>query len=564
MSELFLVLGQMPADATPDSHLSSGPWCFGGEEEKFPGWEKNFHFPPEPLADPARLPQAASRAQALCVAAIPEIAAALDNHWQKMPMIYWQTLLAPWAIKVASQIVERLDRIEAMISCWGHLPLQVPLSPKSMDFNFRDEQDFSLRGALGSIFNAWLMSFILRESLPARWKIIPSAPVYPEKKPTRTGGRLNAAAFREIAKKILLALPFPPLKGMSVCQAIKFSRSLLHPCQTRDHSLNMEKAFGMDAGVANFREVFLASLPQSLRDLRHNPAKCRKCGKPRLRVASIAAYEDASYRQGLAYWRASGNRLAYVQHGGNYGQVKVACDVAVVEYAQDIFFTWGWRSHGLTKGNFQPMPYPYLCRINNAWKGGSGKLVFVGTEMALYGYRLDSRPTPMQFISYREAKKVFFETIPEAILSRSLYRPYFPLPGTLADGSWLLERFPGLEICRGPLLPRVLEARLLVLDHHGTTMLEAFVANVPLIMYWQREDWPLTREAGQLLDKLEECGIWHGTPRAAARKVAEIWDNSVAWWGSEPIQRARKEFCASQALVSDDVDYLWTNTLKKI
>ena len=34
-----LVLGSMPEGAAPQTHIASGPWCFSGREDLFPGWD---------------------------------------------------------------------------------------------------------------------------------------------------------------------------------------------------------------------------------------------------------------------------------------------------------------------------------------------------------------------------------------------------------------------------------------------------------------------------------------------------------------------------------------------
>ncbi len=563
---MYLALGAMPAHARPDTHLAAGPWCFAGREEQFPGWEHDFRLAPEPLADADAATMAARAAQTLCVRIIPQVAESLDSHWTVLPLIYWQFLLAPWAIEVASHIVEHAMRCQAMRDVWGNESLTVSLMPAGISFDFKDEHDFSLRGSLGLGYNHWLFSRLLEASWPHKWQkeyiafdgnkaqsTEPSAKIFP--------------CIKGLVQKMLLSLPCPRLKGMTIFRALKYSRALLHSCRPADHSLRLEEAFDYPDAIAQVNlpdtlPVFMAALPQSIKNLCHKPVKAAR--KPFLRIASIMAYEDAPYRQILAKWRAAGNRLAFVQHGGNYGQVKNACATAFVEYSQDAFFTWGWKTHGHARGNFIPLPYPQLAAIENRWQGG-GPALFIGTEMAAYGYRLDSRPTPLQFVAYRQAKADFLANLGGDLCAQTLYRPYFSLPGTLADAPWLLKRFPGLKLCQGNLLPHMLASRLLVLDHHGTTMLEAFAANAPLVLYWNRSHWPLTKEADELLDLLWECGIWHDSPAKAAQKTREIWDDPASWWHSSQIQSARAVFCRRQALLPNgDMDATWRKTLEEM
>lgn len=563
----YLILGSMPPGARPDNYLAAGPWCFCGLEKAFPDWEKRFTFAPEPLAEAPKQPIAVKTAQALAVGKIPDIAALLHPEPEILPNVYWQTLLAPWAIDVASQIVDRTLMAQAMREQWGGLALEVEILPRC-DFSFLDEHDFTLRGSLGILFNHWLLSKLLLAHWPEKWKKIelPKTALPALAMPPKN----FQENLKDKARQFALKLPFPKLKGMSLKEALQFSLALLKPCQGADHSLDLAKAFGCDKQndlirlPQNVLEIFQQALPESLRRLKHGPIAARS-KKSRLRVANVIAYEDAAYRQGLAYWRAAGNRLAYCQHGSNYGQVKRPCAVEMVEYSQDIYFTWGWKRQGQAKGNFAPMPSLQLGRIANSWqKNNNGKLILIGTEMPAYGHRLDSHPTPLQYVKYRRDKAIFLEELGGEIRKNTQYRPYFPLPGTLADADWLLPRFPDIEQCKGDLASQIVNCKLLVVDHHGTTALEAMAANIPLILYWDEGAWPLAPEFAGLVKMLEKAGIWHASPDKAAAKIREIWHNIDAWRDSGEIREARKFFCESQALVNKNARQIWLNALKRL
>ena len=589
----------MPRGADPARVLAVGPSCFAGREEFFPDWEGAFTFAPEPLSDHAVARAAAAAAQALAADTIPRLAAWLCPHARTLPDAYWQTLLAPWAVDMARQLVERHLRARAMADAWRDLPLTVELLPRDMLFHFADEHEFTLRGALGTEFNHWLLSRLLEAMWPPAWK--PRFADAAAHGPSAESEAANDAEtapdehaeppvrqwLRRMARSLQLGLPFPRLKGMSAAQALRFSLSLCHPCHGDDHSLDLAVAFGSrgeveprDGACAQSPHpplpalpplpldplpLFQAACPRSLRALRH-PASLGRTRRPRLRVASILAYEDAAYRERLARWRGRGHRLAYAQHGGNYGMEAVACETAFVEYSQDVFFTWGWRRHGEMRGNFVPLPPPQLARLKDRWHGENGThLLFVGAEMDAFAYRLDSHPTPLQLVEYREDKEWFFEALGRHLQAKTLYRPYFPLPGCLEDAAWLLPRMPRLKLCTGPLLPHLLGCRLLVLDHHGTSLLEAMAANVPMVLYWNRAHWPLTPEGEALLDELAAAGIWFATAEEAAIQARRVWDDAAAWWQSPPVQAARRSFCAQQALLVDGPETpLWTQTLKTL
>lgn len=564
LQPLTLVLGKMPREADPAKVIAAGPWCFAGQEDFFPEWENRYRFAPEPLENGEGLECAARDCLALCVDNIALVARHLCPDAGKLPDAYWQILLAPWLVDVCRQIVERNLRVQAMIRAYSDMELSVPILPGNCAFDFVDEHDFTLWGSLGTDFNHWLFSRLLEPIWPASWKKIE---LEPTSRICKDNTQKAPFSWRATAKKLMLGLGFPKLKGMTAFQALKYSLALNHPCNGVDHSLDL-KIFTTAHGAhlpLDPLPIFLAALPQSLKDLRH-PADLKKNATARVRVGAISVYEDTQYRQKLAIWRARGNRLAYVQHGGNYGQIEVSCDRDCVEYSQDAFFTWGWKKQGKARGNFIPLPYPQLQRIANKWNySGKEDLLFVGTEMPAYGYRLESRPNPLQTIAYRKDKAVFFENISEELQAKSFYRPYFDIPGTLQDAAWLLPRFPHIRLCEGQLLPRILSCKLLVLDHHGTTMLEALVANTPVVLFWNPESWPLCPEAEKLLEILARAGIWFASPQKAAEKVRNIWGHAQVWWQETEVQKARRLYCHEQALtINGSENSLWIKTLKSL
>ncbi|MDR2055708.1 MAG: LIC12162 family protein [Desulfovibrio sp.] len=564
--EKILVLGAMPEGAIPQDCLAAGPWCFAGREELFPDWESRFAFAPEPLRDPARLELCAKQALATYVGALPALAEALCPA-NRLPLVYWETLLAPWGVDVARQLVERWARAVAMIDVWGEMPLRVPLLPPECTFSFATGHDFTLCGALGATFNHWLLSRLLEAAWPEAWQKEILSPVS-ERHGLGRGSPGMKECLRRGARRLALGLPCPPLKGMSLLQSLRFSLALLHKSKGEDHSFPLCAVFagvGQQCGLPlPALPVFLAALPRSLQELKH-PAKLSVTSAPRLRVASIQSYEDEKYLQRLAVWRGRGHRLMYAQHGAGYGQMLTGCLAPAVEYRQHAFITWGWREHGGLRGNFIPLPYPQLVRIAEKHRGEGKDILFVGTEMPLFPYRLDAWPTPLQVLEYRQAKARFFSALRDDLRARSLYRPYFPVPGTLRDADWLLPQFPQVRLCAGDLAGRMLSCRLLVLDHPGTTMLEALAANVPVVSYWSRPSWHFTRESEVMLDSLAEAGIWYPTPEEAARAAGRVFDNPLLWWKGDSVQAARRRYCAKYAMtVRSGANRYWIKTLAQL
>lgn len=275
-----------------------------------------------------------------------------------------------------------------------------------------------LHGSLNPVCCQWILSQLLRPVLPEAWKARELESVSEEYVQS------PASDFRknvhDTLRSLMLHMPFPRMKGMTLKQALSYSSSLLHPSRYGDRSRSLKETFSSSSGCTapdlplDCGFIFSAMLPRSVKELRHPHSAPRRMFKPRVRAASIIAYEDAAYRQKLAIWRARGGRLLYVQHGGNYGQMKRICAMEFVEYTQHAFATWGWTEYEGSmgrkagKGNFIPLPYPQLNRLRDAWHGQESQtLIAVGTEMPTVAYQLDSHPTPSQFIQYRDDKQWF-------------------------------------------------------------------------------------------------------------------------------------------------------------
>ncbi|MBQ7456306.1 MAG: hypothetical protein IJS54_01640 [Desulfovibrio sp.] len=561
---LELIVGAMPKNRPPQTVLCAGPWCFAGQEEAFPEWEKTYTFCPEPLRDPHLAELAPKASQALAARMLAPCRTFLAKKAPNLPDIYWETLLLPWIVAVAEQVVERWLRIQAIIATFHDTPLRVTLAP-SATWNFRDDQDYILRGALGVSYNTWLFSHLLQKAaLPTSWIItLDQTHVIP---PTLAPQKRS---LKKTLASLLLSLPFPRIKGFTLAESLRFSLALCHRSHGEDGHRLLAQALDPTilerVGLPNDLEpIFLASLPKSLCDLSH-PQTIRPSKHPHIRCASILFYEDARYRQDMALWLAKGNRLFFIQHGGNYGQILHPCRTRFVEYSQHAFISWGWQSHAGSPAKTIPLPQPSLARLANQAKATEDTLIFVGTEMPLYGYRLDSHPTPLELISYRDAKKTFLAHLPTSIHPHIRYRPYFPVPSSLSDAPWLCQHFPDLALCKGPLAPHLLRCRLLVLDHHGTTLLEAMAANIPLVLYWNPVHWPLCADSQKSLDELAQAGIWFDTPRDAAAAVATLWDDVAAWWQDPLRQRARASFCHTYAhFQSPHLASEWVHTLRTL
>ena len=566
-----LVLGAGKPDMRPETHVLAGPWCLAGLPALMPP-QQRFALPPDLLDAPEALDTAAAQARNLVARLAPRMGARCNaERGLRLPESFWDFFLAPWLCRAVETLVDRLYRVESLFRCFRDEELRVSLLPAAATTRFADSNAFMRRGVLDPDWNHWLLSRLLERRLPEAWQAVQAEQAAgPGQSATMETSPKNVKALlREVLRKAAFRLPFPPVKGFSARQSLGLSLALALNRNTRDNTIPLremtEDAPELPLGFSleHAEELLLAMLPESVARAQL-PATARKA-LIRARVASVAACEDDAYRLRLALARAGGCRMAFIQHGGDYGYVRSSVAFSLTEYSQHAFFSWGWTRHGDLPGNVVPLPHSQLARLRGAHRETAPTLIFVGTEMLLFPYTLKSSLRPDRLFAYREDKAAFLGDLPPDLRKRTLYRPYFDVPGSLSDAPWLLERFPDVRRCTGALEPHLLGCRLLVLDHLGTTLAQALSAGIPTLLFWNPATCRYTPEAEKLLDELRRAGIVHDTPQSAAAQAARIWDNPRAWWRAEPLASARAAWSRLYALtVPGDETPLWRKALRNL
>lgn len=575
-----LILGAAPDSPLDELYVFAGPWCFAHCTDRF---NFNWTFPPEPFADPNSLEIAACQARQLIGVAAGHLAGVLNRHHKvELSAAFWDTALAPWLSTAVEIVVDRLWRLDVLRELYGDTPLRLPLPGREIP-RFVDSHDFLLRGALNPHWNHWLFGRLLEEDTPAAWKpeaLLPQPRVAENAAQSVVNVPPPAVSFRDRVRRLVYALPFPRLKGFRLRDSLHLSLTLMGNKNTVDHTLPLAAfAEGTASPLSMNTHALLAvleeMLPQSLLNTLPRPW-------PRLcttRVAAVASADDDTLRLKLAWHAERGGRIIHLQHGGEYGTVRTAVAYAVAEYRHHSFVTWGWTCqdtgyvhtpprHGELPGgacHATPLPPPQLELLRQAHTEESPTLLFVGTEMALIPYNLKSTRRTVQQLEYRAAKDSFLHALPQPLRAQTQYRPYFDLPCTLPDAPWLLERHPDVTRCTGPLEPHLLRCRLLVLDHLGTTLAQAFAAGTPLVIFHNPGHQPVAEDAVELLNLFADAGILFTSPTAAAAHCAAIWDDVPGWWNRPRVRKARDAFARRHALTTDGpVLPLWTHFLKTV
>jgi putative transferase (TIGR04331 family) len=274
-------------------------------------------------------------------------------------------------------------------------------------------------------------------------------------------------------------------------------------------------------------------------------------------MADNAWYYDESFKFFAAETCLDGGRILAVQHGGGYGISRYTPVEIHEKKIADAYFVWGWAD---SKPRHHNLPNPRMSRETSHIKRESS-IIFISTGGPLYLLRFHSSPLGDQWSEYFEWQLRFFKELTHLKRRSLVYRPY---PANLGFDitSQVKGAYPEVRIHRGKLWRGLERARLVVIDHCGTTFLETLAANIPTILYWDPQRWEVREEAMPYMDLLQKAGILWRLPEDAAHAVDRLYDNIQAWWDAKETQAARREFVKRFALQSDNWVQTWKRDVK--
>jgi putative transferase (TIGR04331 family) len=271
--------------------------------------------------------------------------------------------------------------------------------------------------------------------------------------------------------------------------------------------------------------------------------------KPKFIFTSSSFDTDEGFKLWTARKVARGTPYFTGQHGAGYGshlymQTKYAPELTT----SDAFLTWGW-----TDGASKTVPAFIFntADLKPRRRISDGGLLLVEASMLNQITHWDNYH---EFGLYQEDQFCFAATLPDTIRRQLTVR----LHGShrkfeWADAQRWRERDPDIIIDTGVgLIGRQIEkSRLIVYAYDSTGILECLSLNIPVLCFWRDGLSHLSEDAQIHYRRLIDAGILLSGPKAAARRVAEIWDNIDSWWSSGEVQAARAAFCEQFARSSE-------------
>lgn len=326
------------------------------------------------------------------------------------------------------------------------------------------------------------------------------------------------------------------------------------------------------SGIDEFEQLVIQTLPVNFPKIYlENYGAAHALGErffPK-KVAVIATALAFASNDVFKIWCArqveGGVPYAILQHGGSYGCARWNSSEDYETRVADKYLTYGWDDG--EKKNVQPFFMNRLPYVESGAKNWSkdGCILWVLASFPRYSYSMYSVPVGPQFLDYLDEQSMFIKSLcPEA---RDLVkcRPY------MHDYGWSdLERIKesGCEFKMADtsvsMWRQLRSSRLFIGTFNATAFLEAFVANVPTIMYWNPSHWEIREEARPYFDRLHDAGILHYSPESAADKVNLILGDTIGWWSQPHIQQVRSMFCDRFARTAKNEVDEWVKMISRL
>lgn len=551
--------------------LFLGSWCV--RQDRRHDWEAlRYQIMPSPWDDRERFAAAVEELDCVSERLLEKLAAYLnDTHAVFYPQRYWRILIGPWLLHFVHVLYDRhLHLVEAFRR--DRTLTTVVLDPSS----FRVPADTAAftKWVVDDPYNLQLCSHLLQEmgyAFPAKPFGRPWSDGQPTQRPLRPGGWclasrcLNRLMFR--TRKALLCTMY--CETAQLWQLAWRSRFLAIPYgpngfwkEVPTEAVFDRRRHGLETLNASdsFERLVVRMLPRHFPSLYlegYQAARETICRThrtwPPLIVSAIGWYQEG-FKFLAAEASARGSRLVTVQHGGGYGLQRLDVREQHESRVADAYWVWGWTSQKRRGTTRKDVPSLHLSSFVNdqrkrAWSRHQTDVIwYVATTHPRYLYRFQSCPVGSQWEEYFAWQRRFFEALSERLRSQILFRPYLRDYGQ-AMTARLAERFPDLRVDEGqPIAQRIRQAGLLVIDHSGTTLFEAMVANVPTVLFWDSRYWEMREEAKPDVDALRQAEILWDSPEAVAGHVESIAEDPRRWWDSQRVQQARVRFMGRYAL----------------
>ena len=571
-----------------------GPWCFLTMDNREYLWSK-YVFTPL-CSDSKEIRERSDYTSKLTKKFIEKYADELNKyHGRDYSVVFWSVLLSPWVSTAVQVIYDRYLRIKR--ETISNTQYKVILFPADKKLHVETTGDFKCLVSDPG-FNHYIMSTIIHRLTNCPFNIIeePGLVVdsknaasrlqnksnlhyYILRKLKRSVSRAAAIVFARISSFYIDAvygINFVSQLRMSISLSLKrmsattnkhAAEKRIPPALVVEQNTKNECNQEFEGICASLLEMLLPNIFLSDFESEEKYAKrfLKMVGSNTKHFVLGPVIGGGHDREKYiaALFRERQGKLVLTQHGSNYGTALSSPYIDDTEYSNsDYFLTWGWNKHAGYKINTVPLPSPMLSTLKRAGKEQQNEnIILIGTYQRCFPHRFDSEPQPEQFLSYRDDKVEFLQSLSEPVRTNVYYRGYPVQSGAYPDEEYVKQKCDFLTLHNGKLLNDILRCKIVILDNPGTTLNIALAANIPVIAFWRDDMWGMCESSKSCFSELCEAEILYYTPSEASDFLNDNHNRIQEWWDSEPVQSARMRFCKRYASSNKNWHDIWVKEI---
>jgi putative transferase (TIGR04331 family) len=461
------------------------------------------------------------------------------------PPSFWEVIINPWWIYMIQYFHFQKTMILKFLNIYKNETLGFELLGKNLlNFKFEDTNDFIKNGLSSPDFNYWVISRIIEKLAPNNLYL-----TYRTNKLINTPYRTNfnfkrciVSFYYKIHDKF-----FPNVIGL---YNLRFDNKIILFNIFRKLNYT-KKAVKKELLLAEmemihffddvFNEIWKSSIPSSFFKSKIN----------NLEINGSVLFDSSEISNDylkirIANLRRLGIPIFSLQHGGhNYGTGRFASFMIFDYFLADVFIKWGNYNNTQIINNSIFLPYQKLSRrhffSNKILKD---KIIWIGSHNLSFFFRYDSNLQMSHVDDYRRMKINFFTKIlnNSKLKSNFVFRPYFYFKDGINDSEFFKNEFPDLIIYDQKFEFDVYcHAKLLIMDHPGTTLNYAFARNIPTICIWKNSFYKFTDEALEIFLEMKRNNLLFNDEKF----LYEFLDSNVdiySWWFSNNVQSIVSKF----------------------
>ena len=251
---------------------------------------------------------------------------------------------------------------------------------------------------------------------------------------------------------------------------------------------------------------------------------------------------DGKVKFSIANAVSKGSKLILRQVGGSYGVVENLISQKYDLNVSDKFLSWGWIDH--TNLNVFPASSrlgisltSYSKKKNDTTKSA---ILIVLANLFIPRREWGDRMQPEQFIQYAMRNRNFIKSVKTDIKENILIRAYNLKKNCLITNKF----FKDYKFSKENYYNDIFKSKIVISTYNSTTFLECFASNIPCILFWNEEEWPLNINNNSIKDFLilKENNIMFDDPIKLSNFINSNYYNIEKWWYDDQIQNIIKNF----------------------